>query len=216
MTTQPLLPAPVAPSVIEQAYIQDSPAGLWPDNQDSNFGIHRKVFCDRLMDAATQLQLIFNEMFPTTSTQFIDKWEEQMGLPVNPPSRTLAQRQSAVTARRRRGAFTRTLRNTIIEGYIVATFGTVPAFGTQGITIGTGIVFHSGASGDPKLLYRVVEDIPNFKYHVLIDNTIAVDFQSLNRELLRLTPAGISFDFVTLYQKSGGGKGVGKAGGTHT
>lgn len=213
MTTQPLLPNPVPYSVVERAYIEDSPSGLWPDNQDSNFGIHRKIFCDRLMDAVSQLQIIFNEMFPATSTQFIANWEEQMGLSINPPGRTLAQRQAAVIARSRRGAFTRTGRRAIIEGYIEATFGVAPAFGAGGIVLGSGVPLFSGVGGDPTLFYRIIEDIINFKYHVWIDNRVVVDLVALNQELLRYTPAGIQYDISTLYQKQNGGKSPAKGGG---
>lgn len=147
MTTQPLLPAPITPTVIEQAYIEDSPSGLWPENQDSNFGLHRKVFCDRLFDVVSQLQTIFNEMFPDTSVVYLDKWEEEMGLTVAAPGRTLQQRQNAVISRSRRGAFTRAGRQQIVENFITATFGVAPAFGPGGIVLGSGVPLHSGISG---------------------------------------------------------------------
>lgn len=192
MTTQPILPAPIAPSVVEQAFIEDSPPGLWPDNQDSNFGIHRKIFCDELMDAVNQLQTIFNEMFPNTSVQFIEQWEEEMGLTINPPGRTLSQRQSAVISRSRRGAFTKTGRAQLVENFIVATFGAALAFGTGGIPIGSGVPLHSGVNS---LIgtYRIYEDVRNFSYVVRILSSITPDIGSLTRELLRYTPAGISF-----------------------
>lgn len=214
MTTQPQLPDPIAPSVIEQAYIEDSPRGLWPENQDSNFGIHRKIFCDQLMEAANQLQTIFNEMFPDTSTEYIGTWEEEMGLTVNPPGRSLTQRQRTVSARLKHGPFTRTGRANLIEGFIIATYGAAATFGTSGIVIGAGIPLHSGAGGDPKQYYKVIEDISNFKYHVWIDHNIGVDLTALNQELLRVTPAGISFDISSLYQTTGGGKSSGTFGGT--
>lgn len=192
MPTQPLLPVPIPFSVAEQSYIEDSPSGLWPDNQDSNFGLHRKIFCDRSMDVIDQLRILNNEMFPSTSTQFLSEWEDDLGLPVALPGRSIAQRQQIAVSRLRRGAFTRTGRQQIVEGYIIPTFGVAPSFGSQGINLQGGVPLHSGET-DLTGTYTILEDVENFSYEVRLLNTLGVDVDSLNRELLRYTPGGISF-----------------------
>lgn len=194
MGTQPAVP-PLAPlTPIEQAYIDESPANLFPENQDSNFGLKRKNFCDVLDNVSSQLDLLYNERWPNTSSDFISYHENQAGVPVNPPILTLAQRQQLVEIRYLLGPFTPLLRNAIIEYFIslVEVPGSPPAFLTSGVSLAGGIPLFASA-GPLTMYYVVVEDVENFSYAVYIDSSVNFDLVGLSRELTRITPAGITF-----------------------
>lgn len=188
----------VAPSPVEKSYIAEQPPGLWPENRSSNFGVHRIVFCDCISELLQQLQILYNERFPETATVFLDEWEEMLGLPVSPPTRTTLARQKIISARVKRGGFTRTFRRQIVEDFVLATFGAAATFTPAGIPIGTGISLRSGITGtDPTPYYTIVETIESFLYRVTIDSRIDVDAASLRRELNRITPAGITGKLYT-------------------
>lgn len=223
MSLQPTLPPEQAPSEIEKAFIEEEPPGLWPANQDSNYGLHRKILCDILTDVAAQLDLLLNEKFLETTNQFIEAHEEELGLTLNPSNITLAQRRAALFARKKRGPFTNSLRNQVIESFVqgALTGGSPATFGTSGISFtASGIPLYSGLSGDPKDYYSVIENVEGFSYSVVIDSRVNPDLVGLTRELTRITPAGISFTITggsgaSIIQKSGGAKSAGKFGGTH-
>jgi hypothetical protein len=208
---QPVLPSPTRFTDLERAYRQDEPANLFPPNQDSNFGTYRKILCATLQDVADQIELLLNENFIATSTQFLSFHEEEAGLPALETEPVL-YRQNRVAARVKKGLFSRTRRNTVIESFISATAGTPTSIGT-GIPIGSGLTLFSGVSGNPKNFYKVIEDIPNFHYYVYMDVAVNADLVGLQAELQRVTPAGIGF---TIYgwsnNKTGGGKAPAKAG----
>lgn len=209
-------------SIIERAFISEEPSGLWPPNQNSVHGFHRKVFCDVLMKIALQLDLLLNEKFLDTTNEFLEAHEEELGLTLNPANVTLAQRRSALQARRKRGPFTNSLRRQVIESFIqgALTGGTPATFGTAGIKIGvSGIPLYSGLSGSASNFYTIVENVGAFSYQVIIDSRVTPDLTGLTRELTRITPAGISFTLTggggaTLVQKTGGAKSSSKTGGT--
>lgn len=182
-------------SEIEQSFIDESPPGLFPQNFDSNFGVFRKTFCDELADASNQIDLLYNERWPNTSTEFFNFHEEQAGLPLAPPSLNLRQRQELVALRNQRGPFTPQLRNSFIEFFINVQLvpGSPVIFGVLGKPIGSGLPLFSGLSGDVELYYTVVENITSFSYDVYIDQAVGLDTVGLTRELTRITPAGISF-----------------------
>lgn len=162
MPLQPILPSPIMPTDLERAFIDDSPVGLWPDNQNSNFGLRRKILCDTLTDIANQLQTLLNERLIATSTQFLSQWEEEMGVPINPPNRTVAQRRSTIESRLKRGAFTRTLRSTIVESYINAVLGGTPLIlGPGGASLGTGVPLGTGLVGPASNYYKIRENDPS-------------------------------------------------------
>jgi hypothetical protein len=208
---QPILPEPIRFTDMERAYRQDEPANLFPPNQDSNFGTYRRILCTTLQDVADQIELLLNENFVATSSQFLNFHEEEAGLPAL-LSQPLQYRQQRVLARVKKGMFSRTRRNTIIESFISATSGTPTAIRT-GIPIGSGLTLFSGVSGDPKSFYKVVEDIPNFHYYVYMDVAVDADLVGLQFELERVTPAGIGFTiFGWSNNKTGGGKAPAKAG----
>lgn len=202
---QPTLPNPVPLTDMEQAYLEDEPGGLFPPNQDSNFGQYRKILTETFQDVANQIELLLNENFVNTSTEFLSFHEEEAGLP-SLLGETIQYRQSRVRARIQKGMFTRSRRNAVIESFIAATAGS-PAVIGGGIPIGSGVALYSGTIGDPKNYYKVTEDIINFYYYVYIDESIGVDMMGLNTELERITPGGIGFQiFYWSGDKTGGGK----------
>jgi hypothetical protein len=194
---QPVLPAEVPLTDAEQAFIEESPPGFYPDNQNSNFGyLIRKLWCDKIDEIAGQMATMYANRFVPTADLLLDDWEIDLGLLVHPANQTLAQRRSNVLSRLRTGAFTRVMRDGIIEQFILATFGTVIQFSIAGIPfVPAGIPFAS-EGGDLSTLYKVVEDLTNFTYQVRIKNTVQPDEASLRRALDRVTPAGISYTIV--------------------
>lgn len=189
------LPAEGVYTEAELHFIELSPDGLWPDNQDSNFGQFRKVVTDIIQEDFIDLLSILNmEAFYPTSTTYLSLWEEMVGLPTNPSGRTSPERRSAVGSRLEYGAFTRSRRRRIVEAFIVATFGESVSFTPDGIPITVGgIPLFSGVfslSGT----YEINEAIERFYYQVKILDTIDPDVIGLTRELDRITPDGITFD----------------------
>src|SRR4051794_29165101 len=101
MTTtpfQPTLPDEIQFTDAEFAFMEDCPPKLFPENQDSNLGLIRKIFCDRTQELADQQQTIYNERFVPTAEQFLDEWEIDTGLPINPTGISIAQRRSNILA----------------------------------------------------------------------------------------------------------------------
>jgi hypothetical protein len=196
---QPTLPPEGLLSDAEITFIEDSPTALFPENQNSNFGLLiRKNFSDYVMELISQQQTVYNERFVATSSQFLDEWERQEDLPQNPPTLTISQRRNAVLARVRKGSFTHGRRNATIENFITATFGESLAFGVEGIAlVPAGVPLYSGVSSLVGT-YAVVENIPGFSYQVRILNTISVEMTGLTRELNRITPAGMTFTIVSV------------------
>lgn len=193
---QPHLPAEQPWTEAEIAFHEEEPPGFFPDNQDSNFGfIFRRLWSNRVQELIDQLNLIYNEHFIETSSEFLDEWERTLNLPIVPGNLTLAQRRSVALSRVQSGAFTRTMRNGIIENFIIAALGQTPIqFGVGGMAFAAGGTAFGSEPGSLATLYAVVEDLPNWIYHVRIKNTVAPDLTSLARELTRVTPAPFTFD----------------------
>lgn len=196
LPTQPSLPAVTPPTDAEFDFLENSPPGLFPENQNSNFGFKRKLWTDRVQELSEQQMTIYNERFVDSSTQFLDEWEYMLALPVNPTSRTLAQRRQDALGRLARGPFTRARRAAIVEKFIYATFGDPISITSDGVPITSAGVPLYTETADISTLYRIVEDIPNFTYQVRLKNTLSPDMVGLTRELLRVTTAGISFTIV--------------------
>lgn len=208
---QPILPRTIPFTELEQAYREDEPANLFPPNQDSNFGTYRRILCATLQDVANQVELLLNENFVATSSQFLNFHEEEAGLPAL-QTQTAQYRRQRVLGRIKKGLWSRSRRNAIIESFISATAGTPTAIGL-GIPIGSGLTLYSGISGDPKNFYKVIEDIPNFHYTVYMDVAVNADLVGLAAELKRVTPGGLSFTVLGWSNnKTGGGKVPAKAG----
>jgi hypothetical protein len=197
---QPVLPPEVPFTDAEHIFADESPPGLFPDNQNSNFGfVIRKLFSDLTQDVVDWTNDLYNERFVNTSTIFLDQWEIEVGLPPNPTGISISQQRAAVLSRIRKGPFTRARRNEIIERYVQTTFGNPIQLIPDGVPIpGTGIPIY-GEPGDVTSLYLVVENQTAFSYLIWIANTNTPDLNSLTRELKRITPAGISFTITNVH-----------------
>lgn len=194
---QPTLPAETTFSEAELSYVDDSPTNLYPENQNSNYGLLRKIWTDKTQELIDQLSLLYDERFADTSSTFLDVWEAETGLPVAPQGATVEQRRGNILNRLVKLPFTRARRAAIVESFIVATFGNPVVFTVDGIPITpAGIPLYSEGAAVTSL-YTIIENVSGFSYTVRIKNTITPDLAGLNRELARITPAGISFT-VTL------------------
>jgi hypothetical protein len=197
---QPVLPDEVTFTEAELVFMDESPPGLFPENQDSNFGfIIRKIFSDLAQDIANWQDIIYNEHFVNTSSRFLDQWEIELDLPAQPPGYTMEARRAAVTARIQRGPFTRGRRDELIRKYVQSTYGTVIQLVPQGVPIdATGVPIY-GEAADTSSLFQVFEDQPNFQYTVWIAATNSPNLADLTRELKRITPAGIRFTITNVH-----------------
>lgn len=176
-------------------FIESSPPGMFPENDDSNFGFAiRGLWAAKVEDLIAQQDLIYKERFVDRSELFLDEWERETGTPAFPAGFDLTTRRAIVKGRLRKGPFTRAKRKEIIERYLKATFGGGVSFPPTGISIGSGIKLTGGSTApDVTAVYKIVEDIPNYLYHVYILNTYT-PAAGMQRELKRITPAGIEFD----------------------
>ncbi len=180
-------------SDLEQSFIDESPPGMWPENQDSNFGVFRKALCDWLQDVSDQENLIFAERFVDSSEEFLDEWEKMLGIPSNMSGATVGTRRAAIKAKLAKGAFTRTLRRQIVETFVQATFGEAATIGPSGLSMSAGgVSLYSGVMSFDGA-YSIEEFIEEFRYSVLINSLITVDKAGLLRALLSVTPAHINF-----------------------
>lgn len=195
ITPQPTLPTEELFTDPEFNFMEESPRGFFPENQDSNWGYKRKVFSDVIWEIYQQFHLIYSEIFPASSQTYLDEWEYMVGLPQNPANKTLQQRRVMVLNRLRGGPFTRTQRRNIVESYITATFGDPiillpPGHGLE--IAGTPLY---NEPGDVTQLYMIVETVPSFQYEVRIKTGMALDQVGLERDLRWYTPAGIFIIF---------------------
>jgi hypothetical protein len=188
---QPTLPAEGTYTDIERLFIAEEPPGLLPSNQNSNWGLFRRVISDELQEAVDELSALFSESFIDTASAYLSDWEVQMGLPIS-TNQTDAHRRSVLKSRRTRAPFTRSRIAALIESYVGDTFGAPTEFGAGGIGLSAGGTTLYGESAAVGTLYRVYEDIRNFAYAVWIKNTVTPDIASLTRELKWITPAHIT------------------------
>lgn len=191
---QPTYPAEVQFTEAEFNFMEESPPGLFPDNQNSNFGyIIRKLFSDKMQQAINQIEGLYTERFVSNSTLYLKQWEVDYDLPIAPVGKTITQRRSMVLSRIQIGPFSRDRVKGAIEAYISATFGTPISLTPEGVAMAAGGVALFGEVAPMGTLYRVYENIRNFTYEVWIKNTVLPDTVGLSRELLRITPGGIQF-----------------------
>lgn len=177
----------------EKHFIESSPDGLWPDNQDSVFGQVRKCFTDILQEQIDEITILNEEIFVPTSLNYLSLREEEYGLTVAPSGASDATRRARILGRVRHGLFTRTRVRQVIEDFITATFGEAVSFTTGGVSLSAaGVQLFSGVNSLTGT-YNIVENIPNFSYAVYIRSDIGIDLNALTRELTRITPAHISF-----------------------
>lgn len=194
---QPTLLPEVAYSDVEREFVDLSPPGLWPENQDSNIGQFRKVSSDMMQFLVDDISRIARETFIESSVDFLSLWEEMLGLPVSEAD-TATVRRLALAARRKRGAFTKARRRAVIQEHMAAVLGgAAAAFGPTGIPFGAGgFPLRSGVTADIETLYRVYDDPSSFSYQLWIVSTVTPDIPSLDKELERITPGGM--DFLTI------------------
>jgi hypothetical protein len=197
---QPSLPAEVQFTEAEFIFMDESPAGLFPENQDSNFGfIIRKIFSDLAQNISDWQLTLYNEKFVETSSMFLDQWEIEVGLPPNPSDLSISDRRANVIARLQHGPFTRTRRYNTVARYVETTFGSPIQLVPAGVAIPSGGIPIYGEPGNVSTLFAIYENIPNFTYLVWIAGTNTPNLAALTAELKRITPAGISFSITNVH-----------------
>lgn len=200
---QPILPPEGEYSELEFALIEEQPE-TFPTNQDSNWGFLRHVTAAELQQLADALDIIFRNRFVGSALEYLEQWEQEVGLPTNPP-KTAELRRREIAGRTSKSPFSRKRRNALIEQFLTATFGTSQAFTADGIPIdASGVPLPADAVPDVSSLYVVQEFITQFKYDVGIDISVGVDIEGLSREIDRITPAGIEWNITQDYFKSFG------------
>lgn len=191
---QPTLPVEGQFTESELNFMEESPPGLFPENQDSNFGfIIRKLFCDRIDEISDQLTTIYNERFVETSTELLSDWEREVDLPVAPAGRSVVQRRADVLTRLQKGPFTRDRVKAVITRFLEVTQGETIQLTPAGVPLVAGGVPLYGETAPVSTLFRVYEDIRGFTYQVWIKNTVTPDMAALTRELDRITPSGLDY-----------------------
>jgi hypothetical protein len=195
MSTFPTLPAEEVPTDIELSFVESSPTGLWPENQDSNIGQVRKVFCDVLQeDGADELTELYFEMFICTASTYLSLWEEELGASIEPAGMSIESRRAILATKMQWGAFTRPRRNAIIEKFIQATLGGESARLTPaGLPLVADGIQLWGELSDISLAYRVDEDIEDFSFVIYIVSSITPSIDAMTREMNMILPAGLSF-----------------------
>lgn len=188
---QPVLPAEGPYTDTERLFISDEPPGLFPENQNSNWGTLRRVLTDEIEIAVGQLNDLYNEIFIETAVGYLPNWEAEMGLPLG-TGYSDSRRRVSILSRRVRAPFTRTRRKNIVELFIQDTFGVPATFTSDGISFVDGIPLHSEPGGVTSF-YNIIENVENFSYEVQISNTVEPDLSGMTRELAWITPAHISF-----------------------
>src|SRR5262245_15407249 len=97
---QPTIPTQTGGSTeAEQNSIDETPPNIFPENQESNWGFKRRIFCNTLQEAIEQLNTIYNERFIDSTVVFLDEWEEQMGVPIAPTNFTAGDRKAVLKSR---------------------------------------------------------------------------------------------------------------------
>jgi hypothetical protein len=188
---QPTLPAEGGYTQAEREFMSLQPPGLWPEAQNTNFGQVRKVTTDLVQENIDKLTTLWNEMFPGTSVDYLSLWEEMLGLTVD-PSRQIKDRRAGIRSARRYGGFRRGLIRSIIDEFLLATFGDAIALTLAGVAMDVGgIPLYSGATSLIGLA-RIYEDVRNFAYEVWIKNAATPDMPTMLKRLQRITPAGIT------------------------
>jgi hypothetical protein len=177
-------------------FVESSPPGLLPENEESTFGfVIRGIWAAKIEDLIGEQDMLYAERFIPTSQQFLDEWERQTGTPANPGGFNTQSRRAIIQGRIRKGPFTRTKRKEIVERYLSATFAGGIALTPEGLSLTSAGISLASTTAPTNLstVYKIVEDIPNFRYHVYILNAYTPS-AGLANELARITPSGISFD----------------------
>lgn len=193
---QPTLPAEVPFTEAEENFIDSTPPDIFPENQNSNWGLFRKIWADRIQEIIDQLVLLSRERFVLTSDQFLSEWELDLGLPQNPAGRSITERRVRVLAALRSGLFTKTLRRETVEEFILPYIGggdPVQLLPGGVPLVAAGVPLYSGATGPVTSFYTIVENVEGFSYTVTINTSLGIDVFALEMALRRITPAHINF-----------------------
>lgn len=192
----PPLPAEEQFTDAEFTFRDDEPRRLFPENQDSNWGYKRKLFSDVMDDIHKKLYLIYVEMFPQTSSEFLDEWERMVGLPRNPAGKTIYQRQILVLQRMRQGPFSRPRRDRVIDDFINVTFGQAIRLYPPGVElVPAGVpIYNDTPAGD---YFRVLEFVEDFYYEIQILTLLSgIDELGLRNALTWMQYAGLRYRIV--------------------
>lgn len=176
---------------VEIDLIDFEPPGLFPTNQDSVWGQVRKVYADYMQENFVDVlaQWYVNLDPNTVNAADMDEWEYMLGIP-NGAGLALERRRAFVLARMEVGPFTYSRRERLVELMISLTFGQAAELTLDGLSLdGAGVPLYSGLT-DLAGTYRIYEDVPNYSYQLVVLNSIPVE--GLDRELRRITPAGIT------------------------
>lgn len=192
---QPQVEIDDALSDMESLFLAESPPGMWPENSDSNFGAFRRAICTPLADAVVDLNSLYQQLFISTVSAYMNRWEREMGLPEAPENLTLAQRRTRILSRIRKTPWTTGRIEALVEDFITATFGEVPSFGTEGISLAGGIPLHA-TPGDVSDLYTITYSPETFTVSIEIDDSIDIDVDGFSREMDWMTPAGMAWELT--------------------
>ena len=213
---QPTLPPEGVYTNIEKLFITEQPKNLWPENQNSNFGLLRRVLVSHLQYVMNMLTEMYIEHGIDTSAGYLGRWEEDLGLP-KASSLPLSIRRALVRIRREIGPFTTTRVKKIVELLISATFGpsleiTPPGIPmvSEGQPLFSGITSLEGS-------YQIIWKPETYSYEILLVSGIGIT-PFLERELKRITPAGMTFTITErpapLWARSGGMTSASRVGGS--
>lgn len=217
---QPNLPAEGAYGDMERLFIEAQPKGLWPENQNSNIGLVRRVLTDVLQSAVNKVAELYNELFIDTSSGYMSRWEKQLGLP-DGTNLSVPMRRALIANRRKRGLLTRARLNEMVQLFVLAALGGeavqliaagvslvpggVPLHSdvgvadlyTGGVDLSGGVdLLPGGITLTGSTLYLIKENTSSYSYEVRIHDSVTIDVASLTRELEWMTPSGISFSVV--------------------
>jgi hypothetical protein len=189
----PPLPPEAPFTDAEFNFRDDEPRRLFPENQDSNWGLLRRIFTDQLDDIYKKLQLIYYEMFPQSSTEFLDEWERMVGLPRNPANRTTSQRRALILARLQQGPFTHTRRWNIVDEFIRATFGQAIRLYPPGVElVPEGVPIYNDTP--PGEYFQIKEIVTTFYYEIQVLDTLSgINTLGLNNALTWIQYAGLHY-----------------------
>lgn len=178
----------------ERNFIDETPANLFPENPDSNWGFKRKIFCDKLQVSIDQLATIYKERFIDTSEQFLDEWEEQYLIPKAPTDLDLVARRNIVKNRMKKGAFTRQRIQNLVEASILSEFETPTQLNPDGLALdANGLTLFDEPAIPLQNYYRIYYDSSTFTYTVYVVNLVTINAANLFRELRHFSPGGTDF-----------------------
>lgn len=192
MANQPTLPVEAPLSEMESEFIANSPYGLWPENQDSNFGQIRKIICDQLQARVDKIDRLALESFIQTSEDYLSLWEEEYGVPINTAG-TVVERRAAVLAQIAVGGFTRARVRYIIQKYLTPLIGggEAVAFTPTGIPIDAfGIPLYSGVASMIGA-FQIYENPQAFSYEVWVNSGLT-PAGGMITQIQKITPAGLT------------------------